>query len=735
MNGAKTAAIWSLLLGINTLPARAAADAGLPESPGESTDSATAASDSSTLESVVVTAQRRRERLQDVPIHVTAITEAQISQANISNTAELVEQIPGVEVGMVAHGSQSFMRGIGTANNTTGDEPSVATYVDGVYIQDFNASILNLRNVQSIEVLNGPQGTLFGRNALGGLINIRTRDPQPGASVEGSLGYGNYATTEDSVYATGGTDTLATDLSVYYLNQGDGFGHNLDTGQDVSYRSNKTLRSKTLWKPTESDRITFIADWSSDKNNLAISRHLLPGYFGYFNLPSRGGADDSGGDLNPSVPFARNYGATLHYEHEFSWATLSLLSAYRNDNNQFQYQNSTYASRVVQDIRVHDESHEAQNEATLIGTWGRLQYTTGLFFLGSKAGYLPEPLSSQTTPSINIEYNTYTKLQSYAAFSQATYAITPFTGITVGARYTYDDRSAVGSITAQPGNAKPLGTILQATTRATTFGSPTWRLAVDHHFTSDVMVFGSYDRGYKSGVYNVADLASAPVRPETVDDFELGIKSEFGGIWRLNATAFFDLLHDIQLQKANGVGAGLILFNAASGKIYGLDTDLSVAPRLDTGRLQFDAAVEYLHARYTDFPNGPVGEPNPAGGMVFATADLSGNTMLKAPTVTLKLSGDYSVVAGPGELGVNVSYYHNSGYFWEPDNRLRQDPYDVENASVRYSFGKDLQYRLTLWGKNLGNAVYYHYVQTNAGGVLASGNIPRTFGASISFKF
>ena len=687
------------------------------------------------LEEIVVTAQRREENLQKVPISVTALTAAALQTAGVGSTVELLNVTPGFVYSRQIKGGVPFIRAVGTPDSSVYNEPAVATYVDGVYIMDATATIFALNNIKSIEVLKGPQGTLFGRNATGGLINVRTRDPQTEFAAEASLGYGNYGTADGALYLTGGAGSVAADLAVYAVHQSEGFGEQLDVGGDVNRRRETTLRSKILWTASDDDRVIVTLDWTDNKSDLGMVRNVLPGSRLFGGVPFRGEIYDNTGTIRPEVPRSRAWGASVKYEHAFEAATLSLLSAYRSNDLIFTYDQDLTLTRLA-DVLADTDSNTLQNELLLVGDSGRLKWTTGIFLFSGSAAYYPLSIRS-ISPASNTDLFATAKLRSYAGFAEGTYAVSEGTRITAGLRHTSDEREMDGRRLAAIGNASAAGTVLQTRSEEKTFSKLTWRLSLDHAFGDDVLGYLSYTRGFKSGVYNITDLASPVVDPETIDAYEVGVKSEFfNRTLRLNAAAFHYKYDDIQLTR---VLAGFNqLFNAAAGEINGAEIETAWAVAAPGGDLQLNAGFSYLaDAKYTSFPNGPRSSPVPApgGGNVTATADLTGNRMIRAPKWTLNLGADYRIPLASGELGFSASYYRNDGFAWDPDNRLQQAPYDVVNAHIAYAFGEDNRYRVRAWGKNLGDEQYYVYVTASGLGDLAGPASPRTYGVSVDFQF
>ena len=212
------------------------------------------------VDEIVVTAQRRAESLQEVPISVATLTADQLGDAGVLRTDALVQLTPGLVITRQLAGATTYLRGVGSQSTQPGVENPVATYIDGVYFPSATGNIFSFNNVQQVEVLRGPQGTLFGRNANGGLISITTRAPSGEESVEGSIGYGNYNTVTGNLYMTGGSDTLAGDIAIYGAEQGEGFGVNLVTGDDVNRVREVAVRTKLQWTATPDDVFTVAAN-------------------------------------------------------------------------------------------------------------------------------------------------------------------------------------------------------------------------------------------------------------------------------------------------------------------------------------------------------------------------------------------------------------------------------------------------------------------------------------------
>src|ERR1700722_4475630 len=215
------------------------------------------------LEEVTVTANRRQESMQNVPLSITAANAKTLAASGITSTSDLSELTPGLVVNVANGWVEPFIRGVGTTANSTGLSSPVAIYVDGVYYAAPTGTLFSFNNIAAIEVDRGPQGTLFGRNATGGVIQVTTKDPSQTPLLDVQAGAANYRTWTGDVYATSGvTDTLAGDIAVHYSKQDEGYGVNLypGTGQDVYANREADVRSKWLWTPTDRDKITVALD-------------------------------------------------------------------------------------------------------------------------------------------------------------------------------------------------------------------------------------------------------------------------------------------------------------------------------------------------------------------------------------------------------------------------------------------------------------------------------------------
>ena len=708
------------------------------------------------ISDIVVTAQRRSESLQKVPIAVAAITGEGLVKAGIEGTTQLANVTPGLSLGGERSTIAPYLRGVGSKNSAPGDESGVATYVDGVYIAALSGVNLIFNNIERIEVLKGPQGTLFGRNATGGLIQIITKKPSHETMVDGEVGYANYDTYSAKVYGTTGiSDTVAVDLAAVYVNQDMGYGRNSGSspgvsGQEVNWKEEWGVRGSILFEPSDALNFRLTGDYAHRDSDIGNVRIIYPG------TRTTGGFSYDGnqyGTISNLTSFGtfRQWGVSLVGEWRIGDATLKSTTAYRDYQNDSRYDQDASPLALV-DAILKESTKSFQQELVLLGTAGRLDYTTGLFYFHSKAAFEPLAVRSATA-ALNSAIHDDVTTNSYAAFVQGTYHLTDSTRLTAGLRYTRDERSLNGETIALAGHPLGEGTVIDTTENNPTrpvspafpdgafsndvaFKKLTWRLAIDHQLSRDVLLYASWSRGFKSGIFNLGGPYFPPARPETIDAYEAGFKSDLlGRTLRLNMSAFYYDYKDLQLNRL--IAGASFIYNAAQARIYGLDAEAVIAPPVSTGDLQFRMGLSLLNSEYSEFKDARVYTPRAAApfGNVETITDASGNDLVNAPPVTLNLGVNYDRPIGNLEAGFSANYLFNSGFYWDPGNRedVKQDAYGVLNMRVSLS-APDQRWRMALFMNNVTDERYFQNVTVSGIGDNAFYAPPRTYGVTLGFK-
>jgi iron complex outermembrane recepter protein len=688
------------------------------------------------LEEIIVTAQRRAENIQEVPIAISAFDEEFLSNSGVTNTEELNFVTPGLNFTRQIAAAVIFMRGVGTDRTSAGIDPSVSTYVDGVYSAQAGSNIIALNNVERIEVLKGPQGTLFGRNASGGLIHIITKDPSHESSGQLQLSYGNYNTAGVNFYGTTGlSDNVAADLAISFQNQGEGYGTNLATGNDVNETETLTIRNK--WKIDISDatQVTFAAEYTDTESSAGVSQRLAPGNLGIdglLGLPPTVHVGDFQ-DINASIdPVAEIdvWGVSAKVEHSFDDIDLVSITAYR-DSSVVQ----TFASDSTPFPGLIDAVLDANNEMftqeiRLSGGGDNFRWIVGGFYLNEDS--FMDDQSQIRGLFINTDLDSNIATTSWALFAQADFDITDKTTFTAGIRYTEDERELTGTTTDVTGGLPPL-----SYQDDTTFDELTWRLSLQHQFTKDFMGYISYNRGFKSGIYNilVTSPAGSPdpvLDPEIIDAFEIGIKSElFDNRVRLNAAAFLYDFQDLQVTIPQTAGTGQATFNAPSAEIKGAEIEVNAAL---TDAFSVHAGVSYLDTEVEEYPQGPLLVPTGIGANVQVFADLTGNHLQRAPELTFSIGGEYVVITDSGEVIAGFNYYYNDGFFWDIGNTGLEDDYSVTNVHLTW-FSTDEKYSVRLYGNNVFDEEYAAMGNWSTTGNFLSAAPPRTYGLKAGYYF
>lgn len=742
-----TVSALALLIGVEDVSAQDGTGAATPTNdvspaaaPSPSVSEPPAASGG--LEDIVVTAQRRNESLQRVPISISAITATALSKAGATGTLALATVTPGLQLPQNRNSVTPSIRGVGSQNVTPGDEGATAVYVDGILYAAAGANIFSLNNVDQVEVLRGPQGTLFGRNAVGGLLNVITRTPDQNSQIRGSIGYGNYQTATGQLYVAGGiTEGVAADIAAYGVYQGKGWGRNLNLGNEVNFNREGSLRSKIAIDLGASSDFVLSGDYSYAKNDIGNTRQPLPGTRAVGGRGFVGTIYDTSGDM-PIFAKKEVYGTSAKLTHDFDWAKFSSTTAYRHYDLEYNLdQDGTPV--IFVDGRTPEITKTFQQEFLLSGKAGNLDWTTGLFYFYSSAGWVDFTQRSTVTPTTNFILNSNMKTNSYAGFAQGTYALTDSTRFTAGLRYTRDTRAIDATQYALAGNPRPVGTLLNTTANLSrdathrAFEKLTWRLALDQQITPSILAFASFSRGFKSGVFSTSSPFNPAVAPETLDAYEIGLKSDlFDRTLRLNISAYHYNYDNIQLQAINATGQSILL-NAAKGTINGIDGDVTYAPRLPLGDLQIHLTMAYLDATYDSFPSGQVltPRPSPAGGNVLTSGDLSGNDIIFSPHFTSGLSGSYELpVFGDHKLGLSATWYRNGSFYWDPQNRVKQPSYSLFNGQISFALpGNSVTFKV--FGRNLFNKKYYAQVSPSPTGDLGVPGAPRTYGIAADFSF
>ena len=687
------------------------------------------------IEEIIVTAQKRAENLQDVPIAVSVIQASELAASGVSKVNELSLVTPGLSMNASGGGFVlPRIRGIGQSGATLGLENPIAVYVDGVYYASPAGAMFSLNNIAQISVLKGPQGTLFGRNATGGLIQVTTLDPSTEFSgkITGTLA--NKATYGGTLYVTGGlSNNVAADLAVYYNNQQHGFGRNLTNGKYVNDANDIAVRSKIKADLGDATTVTLSGDYARSKSAQPVFRSVY-GTLPINRQPFTGGKWDIESDTQP-YSRTEQAGGSLTIDHDLGGVRFTSISAYRwvsdavvLDNDALPAPTTIFvpdAQTVVSTVQ-HERTFSQELQLSSDNS-GPLTWTAGLYYFQLRGHYDPPVVINQLNGAVVITIDSGLVTKSYAAYGQATYAVSDNFNLTAGLRYTQERRKAEGTLAVDIAGTNILFIPGKGKYKK---GSPTWRLAADYRPSDEIMIYASYNRGFKSGGFNPTEIPFNSFQPEKVDAFEAGLKLDlFDRRIRLNPAVFY--YNYSNLQASIYQGGVLLTQNAASAKIYGMDLDFEAAV---TEQFTLSGGLSILHARYDLYRDAQISTPDLVnGGNVITGGDVRDTRVTNTPDWTANLGAQYRVTVGAGELRFNANYAYNDGFYNDAENRQHQDGYHLVNASVEYE--TDSGYSLSVWGKNIGNIAYASQLYTSAAGDKIRVAPGRTFGITAGVKF
>ncbi len=710
-------------------------------------------------EELIVTARRREESLQDVPIAITVQTAEQLDQRGASDITVLQQTTPNATV-QIARGSNStliaFIRGVGQQDPLWGFEPGVGLYVDDVYVARPQAAVLDIFDIQRIEVLRGPQGTLYGRNSVGGAVRYVTAplDTEE-AHLRARFNYGSYNQMEAII---SGSVPLTENFVIggaLALYGRDGYGENSFTGAEHYNKDVGAFRLSAQWTPTDALSIRLTADGVDDNSNPRNGYRLasFPAGGPSYNPPSsvydtRAGA----GDEN----LVSTRGEALHIDYELNDAiTLRSITAHRegHTNGTIDFDNTEFPTL---DIPAYYSDDQLTQEFQILFDFDRIQGVAGLFFLDATAAGAFDTVLGGLNTTIFTQGSVDT--ESVAAFADVSLDITESLALSVGGRWTRDEKT--GQVYRQNftgirspffGNAAAVpGLVRTNYTNTAEFEEFTPRVSLTWEPSDDLTLYGSYSQGFKSGGFDMrGDAVFTPdtvngYAPEFVDTYELGFHSSWmQGRLNLSGAVFMSEYTDMQITRQEPTTLGGIasfVDNAASADITGAELE-GVFRFTDNFRANF--AVGYIDGSFNEYmSNTVVANPAPPPATIVVPIDLSGSAALQnTPDLTASLSFTYETKLANGTLAITPSaaYRGDSQMFEFAAPLLDQPAYALYNASVTWTSDSD-HVRLGVHALNLADEEYrvggYNFPGATFGNsIIGFYGPPQTITGSIEFRF
>lgn len=731
--------ITALLCAGTALTSLAALPALAQQAPAQETAS------ESILGEIVVTARRRAESLQDVPVSISAFTAEQLENAGTPDITSLTKTTPNLTM-QVARGSNStliaFIRGVGQQDPLWGFEPGVGLYVDDVYVARPQGAVLDIFDIERIEVLRGPQGTLYGRNTIGGAVKYVTKKIDDEPHMKAKVQVGSYKQTDLILSGSAPVTENVGVSGAVALYRRDGFGKNLTTGQEHYDKDVSAGRLSVEFTPNEDVFIRVAADKTVDDSNPRHGYRLLA----TTGFPVLGDVYDTRAGLTGKQK-VKNQGASLTAEFNVNDEVMvKSITAYRDGRSDTVIDFDNLPAKIL-DIPAYYEDDQLSQELQLVYEGERLKGVAGLYYMDAHAEGAFDTIIGNANLTTLTSGAVDTK--SYAAFADFSYELTDKVKASVGARYTSDKkegtvyRANFAGLTSPPfgGTARNPTLIRSDYTNKRTFDEFTPRVSLTYEATSDLTLYASYGRGFKSGGFDMrGDVILTPdtakgYNPELVDTYEVGSKSRFwDGRATLNLAAFYSDYKGQQVTTQVPSGATIASFvdNVGSSTIKGLEAEGLLAI---TDELTANFAIGYIDAEFNKFLRYD---------LVTRQYVNIANTAVFQNTPKWTANFGLTYVHDMGEAGTltltgNAAHRSDFSMFEFPNPVLDQKGYTLYDMSAVWTAASD-NWSVGLHGKNLGNKKYRVGGYNFPGALLADSVIgyygpPRTVTATVEYRF
>jgi iron complex outermembrane receptor protein len=667
------------------------------------------------LEEIVVTARKRAENLQEVATSINALDPSSLSKRFDTDLRDFANAAPNVVIDDLGQGPGSpaaiAIRGVGTTDVEKSFDPTAGVVVDGIFIGVNSGAMIKSIDIQSIELLNGPQGTLFGRNSIAGVLNI-TRSKPSTEEVFGQarIGYGNYDDTEIDGYVNlPVSDKFAFKIGVAKRSH-DGYFYDATTKKNVGAEDYKSLSPSFLWKPMEGLELTYRYDQTWQTQDTDVQDNMAqPGqvWCFYYHQCAQSLTSPQAGNryvvLGEDAPTPAFFNTQMHnlgvvWDMGSGYKINYLFGYFKTAEDANQDWDATPLTlyETLRPARYYQHSNELR--LSYAGA-GPLSYTVGLYEwnsgyridLNSSIGFGDFLYGLPAGTVLTVLQTVQQKTDSYAGFFEGDYKFSDQWTLTLGGRYT-DDKKSSGLIDPTMPQLATKGNLDNPFTDSWKQFTP--KASVKYQFTPDVMVYGLYSQGFRAGGFDgrpgTYDAASKPYNPEKVDNFEVGWKSElFEHRLRINGSIFVMKYKDKQEEESVpttvGTGQETLVINASSATIKGAEIDAvaSIAPGFT-----LSGNIGYLNARYDKLADPVTG------------ANLSYLHLRRSPPMTATISPNYEWTLGPGRASIQADYHYIGAeeltFLNSPQSRNPHQ--NLLNASVNYTFNKT---RISAYGLNL----------------------------------
>ncbi|WP_277978988.1 TonB-dependent receptor [Sphingomonas phyllosphaerae] len=774
----------------------------MPAPTETTTDGTLAERDADGLPDVTVTARRRAEDAQRVPASLSVVGGDLIDRSYTVNTQGLTTLIPSLNYSSANPRNTAFtIRGLGSSvvavsQANDGLEPGVGFYVDQVYHARPATAAFDFADIEQVEELRGPQGTLFGKNTTAGALNITTRAPSFTQEGFAELSYGEYNFAQAKGWVSGPiTDNIAYRVSGVSTRR-DGVIDNVRTGRDTNTLGTQAVRGQLLFKPDDAIQMRLIADFTNFQAYCCGQVYLRTGtslrsagrqfggrsglaaQFGY--APASTNPYDRKTDIDGPLGVDTNEGGVSAItDWNLGFATLTSVSAWRFWN--WDAENDRDYTGLPVQLSQHIPSRQDQYSQELrlasngdgplsyvVGLYGFRQRLTGRpisiygpaaarYLIGTTTGANNTPVPSNLLDGYGQDGRTDFRSLNYAAFGEVNYRIVPAVTATLGLRYTQEDKDGYYTTTVSGGPATTSTALINArlgVLRPQSYeahdsdGSLSGRGNLAWQVTGQTMAYASYARGFKSGGINMSGLpldnanqpvlATAVVRPERNETYEVGVKNTlFDRRLILNLDAFYTKVHDFQATVVENSLTQTVqlrgyLSNIPEVTVKGVEADVTA---LILPGLSARTSAAYSDGEYSDYPAGPC--PLEVQTAATTQCSLTGRRLASLPRFAITAGLDYVRPLGDGALTLHVDTASRSGYNGDPSlSRFTYiRGYNLTNANIGYRFASGLE--LIVWARNLLDADYIQNLTIQAGNsglILGSPSDPRTIGGTLRLR-
>ncbi|MDG1906586.1 MAG: TonB-dependent receptor [Arenicella sp.] len=746
------------------------------------------------LEEIVVTAQKRSESVQDVPISITVLSGQELANRGLNDFTAIAESVPNFDlpVSNLSRNVSVRIRGIGSSGTNPGIESSVGVFLDGLY-QPSGAQILGeLSDIQNVEILRGPQGTLYGRNTPVGAVNATTRAPQQEFESQIRAGLGSHGQQWLNGYVGGGlSDNVAGRLSVW-SREHDGYEKNLFTGDDINTSETIGARGKLLFQPSENLDVTLIAGYSESDRECCIAEQIDPtGPFGiatpgFLAAQQAAGTpflnfDDSDHVVNSDeTPDDHTETTVLSLTADWELTgghTLTSITGYQDWDNQVFAASDSHTANVLE-FSQNQRNEILSQEFRLTSPVGdKFDYLAGLYLYNQETTFTEAALVTDISAArvfanprapfclpqnggctLRVGDNGGSLFEqetdSIAVYANGTYHINDRWDITGGLRWSQDEKDFDVNHFNDRTNSPVFNIFIfppvDPAPDSRKEDKVTWSINSRYNLNEDVMLFGAISTGFKSGGFNSRRLPAGALlefEGEEATSYEFGIKGFFADrTLMLNATAYHTTVEDFQETALAPTGTGFIVSNAGEQEVKGVEADFRFAPN---DNFSMDGGIAYLDAEYTDFNGAQCGlgeAPDNANG----TCDRTGDTPSNSPKVSLNVGLQWEQ-----DIAENMALRLRADYNWRDDQnitRVTQDQTaDIDSyglLNLRAALGSsDGRWELEAFVNNVADEAYFVQAARQplgalitAGGFAGAGGsvgwygAPRTYGLQLTYR-